>query len=238
MLFIVVGLVVGLWLGIYFISIYKEKKSPVSKSILANDVYLSDAELEKELIFFLAKELGIYQGEFEIVDIVNLSTHEIAGSDYILITTRAPDGKLYQVIVSRGSGIGAKWELSSKNLSPVDLPKYDFGFGRDTPNWMKELGITPEQAFEYFKLHPDMYLKAEHAFLDEKTGRHRLPSDWFQTVKLETQYKLWVNKDESVRSVPTMKEDKIRSLWKADYPTGYLGPGYRAYLYEKIKGNN
>ncbi len=236
MLFIVVVLVISLWLGVYFTLLYKERKLSPSKSLLTNHVYLSDTELEEELIFFLAKELEIYQGEFEIVDIVNLSTHEIAGADYILITLRAPNGNLYQIVVSRKAGPGTKWELNPKNLSLVDLPKYDFGFSKETTQWMKELGITPEQAFEYFKAHPDMYLKGEYVFFDEKTGKHRLPSDWFQTVKLETQYKLLVNKNEPIRSVPSIKKEEIGSLWKIDYPSQYLGPGYRAYLYGKIKG--
>jgi hypothetical protein len=80
-----------------------------------------------------------------------------------------------------------------------------------------------------------MAVKGELAFFDEKAGKYNLPLDWYQTV-----FTLEIEKDKTARLISdTGKQTKTtaaNSYWKVDYPMQYLGPGYREYLYKKIKG--
>lgn len=208
---------------------------------MTKQLHLSDSQIEEELVYFLARQLGIYEGEFQIVDAVNLDTDDIAGTDYILLTLKAPDGKMCQVTISRDAYPWAEWRLNKENLNVVDFSLPSSVFGPEIPEWMKNLRITPEEVLAYYAAHPDAKEKGEAAFIDDKTKKHRLPSDWYKTVKLETAFKLQINKNKPVRFVSSMKEEAavsaLSSFWKTDYPVEYSGPGYRAYLYEKIKGN-
>lgn len=236
-----VGLIIGLWAGIYFPYLYKETvRSFPDKPLMSRQLHLLNFELEEELIYFLARQLGIYEGEFEIVDVVNLDTDQVAGTDYILITLKAPDGKLCQITVSRKSSPWAQWELNPENFNVVDFSMPGPVLGVEIPQWMKDLKITPEQVRAYFATHPQMAEKGEGAFIDEKTKKYKLPSDWYQTVKLETVFKLEISKNKPIRFVSSMGEsakiNALNSFWKADYPIEYSGPGYRAYLYGKVKG--
>jgi hypothetical protein len=103
---------------------------------------------------------------------------------------------------------------------------------------MKELGVTVDEVRQYYKAHPEAILKGEELFFDKETASPRLPADWFKTVRQpDVQYKLLINKNEPARFVPGIKVEPANSLWKPDYPSDYLGPGYRSYLYEKVKEN-
>jgi len=201
---------------------------------------LADPILEKEIVFYLSKKLEIYEGEFEILDIVRLDTNEKIGIDYILLTIKTPNGKLCQVTVFKKSYPWAKWEIDPASFNVVEFPESRHSFDVEVPQWMQDyLEITPEQVYEYYKKHPDIDLKnIESIFLDKKTGEFRLPSDWFETVKLETHYKLIISSTTPVRWKPNVKEKRSGLYWKPDYPTGYLGAGYREYLYDKIKQEN
>ena len=49
-----------------------------------------------------------------------------------------------------------------------------------------------------------------------------------------------IEKDKTARLISDtgrkVKATAASSYWKVDYPMQYLGPGYRDYLYKKIKG--
>ncbi len=234
-LFIEFVLIVALVIGIYYTNLFKKFEHPYrySKPLMATRLDLSDLELRSELIFFLTKELGLYAGEFKILDVVYLYTDKISGADYILVTLKAPDGKLCQITVSRNFLPYAKWEVNPKSFSVIEPLEPILGSEVKVPQWMQDLGVTPQQLNKYYAAHPDVALKGEAAFLDEKTGKYNLPPDWYQTTfTLEIE-------DKGIRLVPeTDKKAKtaiVNSYWKADYPTEYLGPGYREYLYKKIK---
>lgn len=235
-LFIEFVLIVALVIGIYYTNLSKKFDYPYryNKPIVASRLDLSDLELRSELIFFLTKELGLYEGEFKILDVVYLYTDKISGADYILVTLRAPDGKLCQITVSRNFLPYAKWELNPKSFSVIEPLQPLLGSEVKVPQWMQDLEITPQQLQKYYAAHPDVASKGEAAFFDEKTGKYNLPADWYQTT-----FTLEI-KDKGIRLVPeTDKKVKtaiVNSYWKADYPTEYLGPGYREYLYKKIKG--
>ncbi len=236
-LFIEFVLIVGLVIGIYYTNLSKKFDYPYryNKPIMATRLDLSDLELRSELIFFLTKELGLYEGEFEILDVVYLYTDEISGADYILFTLKAPDGRICQITVSRNPFPYAKWEINPASLNVIELPKSLVGSEVKVPKWMRDLEVTPQQLEKYYTSHPYVALKGESAFLDEKTGKYSLPSDWYQTL-----FTLEIQKDKTMRLISdtgkNLKTTRVDSYWKADYPTQYLGPGYREYLYKKIKG--
>jgi hypothetical protein len=243
-LLIVIALLVVFSAALYVAFLYRGTEPPFSKSLLTKKIYLSNSELEEELNFFLAKKLGIYGGKFEIVDIVDLNTAGLSGTDYILITLKAPNGRLCQIAVSKGFAPWSRWELDEESFSVAELTRYDSGFAglnfnKETSQWLESLDITADQVFEYFKAHPEIYLKGDAVFIDEKTGKHKLPADWLVIVKPETRYNLLADKENKpVRFISTMKESPADNYWKADYPSAYLGSGYRGYLFGKIKGRD
>lgn len=227
-------MILALVIGIYYTNLSKKLDYPYryNKPIVASRLDLSDLELRSELVFFLTKEMGLYEGEFKILDVVYLYTDEITGADYILVTLEAPDGKLCQLTVSRNFLPWSSWQFNQKNLSIVEPPKTVFPSLLAVPQWMQDLGVTAQQLDKYYLTHPDLAKKGETAFFDEKTEKYNLPSDWYQfTFSLEI-------KDKGIRLIPeTDKQAKttlVNFYWKADYPTEYLGPGYREYLYKKI----
>lgn len=198
---------------------------------------LANIDLEKELAFFLAKQFGIFEGSFEIVDIVNLNTTGITGTDYLLVTFKTPDGRFCQVSVSRGTGSRSGWEILPESFSVSQFASYH----PIMPVWMKDLGITPEQLDEYYRAHPEAVALGEKLFKDPQTGGYILPTDWFQTVKaVHKPYAIVLNQNKKITINPNMvsgtQSDMINSYWKSDYPSDKIGPGYRAYLYGKIKG--
>lgn len=208
------------------------------KKFLINRINLANRDLQEELIFFLARQLGIYEGNFQIVDVVNLEAREMTGTDYLLITLRAPDGKLCQIVISRKSLPWAKWEIRTETYKLIESSADKTIFLDNPGSWMKELGVTAEDVRQYYRAHPEAIMKGEEAFFDQETGSPRLPADWDKTVKTQTQYKLSINKNEPARFVPGMKVEQADAFWQPDYPSDYLGAGYRSYLYEKVKDNN
>ncbi|HTY45177.1 MAG TPA: hypothetical protein VMD52_04205 [Patescibacteria group bacterium] len=237
-LFAEVLCIIALWFGVYTIYQKVQIRRFSHRPLVTDGIYLSDADIEEELIFFLSKKLGIYEQDYQVVDVVNLNTREVTGVDYILVTLRAPDGRLCQVIVSRNSNPWAKWELDPVNFNVVDIVEPDSLAGQ-APQWMQELSITPEQVNAYYKAHPELAQKGEAAFFDAKTGVRQLPADWYQVIKPEVTFSLEIGKDKTVRIISSMGEEAkkrvVNAYWKADYPTDYLGGGYREYLFRKLK---
>lgn len=235
-LFIEFILIVGLVIGIYYANLSKKFEYPqrYNKPIMASQLNLPDQELRNEIIYFLSKELGLYGQEFEVLDIVYLYTDKISGADYILFTLRSPDGRLCQITVSRKFIPYAKWEINPESLSITEPFKSLLGAEVKVPKWMQDLEITPQQLEEYYATHPEVALKGESTFFDEETGKYNLPADWYQTM-----FVLEIKKDKTIRLIPEagdkVKAAMVNSYWKADYPVDYIGPGYRQYLYEKIK---
>lgn len=221
--------------GIYYVNLSKKFNYPYkyNKPILAMRTEVYDEQLRTELIFFLVKELGLYEGEFKMLDVVYLYTDKISGADYILVTLEAPDGKLCQLIVSRSFLPYSKWELNPESFNVIEPMESIGGFTEKVPKWMQDLGVTSEQLNNYYTAHPDVALKGESAFFDEKTGGYNLPSDWYKTMFT------FEIKEKGIRLIPeTTQKGRtsiVNSYWKVDYPSEYLGPGYREYLYRKIK---
>lgn len=217
----------------------KEDRARPSRLIMLTDRrQFLGSELEEKLTFYLARQLGIYEGQFEIVDVMNLGTAEIAGVDYILVTIRIPGGKLVQVTLSRAANPWASWELDEKSLSLVELPRPDIYVRLEAATWLKELGITEEQVNQYLNAHPEITSgdELEAAFRDAKSGSPALPKDWWDAVAFESSFSLEIKPDKTPRIVSGQGKGKdASSYWKVDYPAEYTGPGYRAYLYDKVK---
>jgi len=229
-------LVIAIWLTGYFLYHRKVNFAALQSKLLTNRIHLADRDLEEELTFFLARQMGIYEGNFEIIDVVSLEARETAGADYLLVTLRTPDGQLCQVIISRSPLPWAKWEIQPKTFNLLQSPGALAASSDNNKAWMKELGITPQEVQQYFNAHPQAILKGEGIFLNQETGIHRLPEDWFETIKPGPQNgKLPINKNEPTHFVPGMKAESADALWQPDYPSGYLGSGYRSYLYKKVK---
>jgi len=230
-------LIIGLVAGIYYSNLGKKFNYPqkYNKPLMSTRLDLSDTDLRKEIIFFLTKELGLYEEELKILDVVYLYTDKISGADYILITLRSSDGKLCQLAISRNLLPYAKWTLNTKDYRVIEPTKPLSGPEVKAPQWMQELEITPEQIERYYASHPDTAAKGEALFVDEQTGGYSLPSDWYQSV-----FTLQIEKGKSTRLISDtgkkVKAAAVDSYWKVDYPMQYLGPGYREYLYKKIKG--
>ncbi|MFA4984282.1 MAG: hypothetical protein WC559_03085 [Candidatus Omnitrophota bacterium] len=230
-------IIIFAWVFVRFLYSPRNRAQIVDEIMSSKRIRLSNRELEEELTFFLASKLGIYEGSFEIVDIVNLKTYEMAGADYLLVTVRTPDGKLCQVVVSRKAGAWGKWEIQQGTFRLIKAAgeKGAAVYSEKKKFWMKELGVTADELRQYYRAHPEAILKGDDLFFDEETGIAHLPADWFKTVKPEISYKLSVDKNGPARFVPEMQAKPADAFWQPDYPADYLGGGYRSYLYEKIK---
>ncbi|MFA5361648.1 MAG: hypothetical protein WC335_00145 [Candidatus Omnitrophota bacterium] len=236
-----VFLAVALWLGACFIYMYQPVEPLFSQTFIKSRLYLPGSDFEEDLIFFLAGQLGIYEGEFEVLDVVNLELQDITGVDYLLITLRAPNGNLCQVTIAKDLFPWARWEIVPASFTMVRIPEAGARFAFDAPQWMRELGITPGEVAEYFAAHPDMRFRGESAFVDPKTQKRTLPIDWSASAKKDKPLRFSVNKNKKTGFSSVMSGKKqaglLNAYWKADYPADYAGPGYRAYLYGKSKGD-
>lgn len=213
-------------------------RSSPAPVILTRRLHLLNADIEDKIIFYLSRKLGIYEGALEIIDVVNLDTRGISGADYILVTLKAPDGKLCQVTLSRGSLPWSEWELNPENSSAKEMPQSALLPYAENAGWMRDLGITRDEVIRYYIAHPEIGPdnNIERAFLDKETGIRSLPSDWWKAALSESRFRLEISKNKVLSFVSHMgSEDPLNSYWAVDYPLDYSGPGYRGYLYKKIK---
>lgn len=90
----------------------------------------------------MARELGIFGGDFQILDAVSLSANEISGADYVMVTLKSPDGKICQLTLNRNLGTWGRWEINHKSLKVMQAPKPGEA---KVPKWMDDAGVTPEQ---------------------------------------------------------------------------------------------
>jgi hypothetical protein len=240
LLLLEITLISSVGLAVYFNYRDKGKTRPYRKFIITEGkLHFLNPELEEKLIFYLTKQLGIYEGSFEIVDVVNLGTREIAGVEYILVTVKAPNGRFCQVALSKNLYPWAQWEIAAENSRVQEAPRSLLPEPGEDAQWMAELGITSQEIREYYLQHPELTLEeVEAVFLDKETGIHILPADWKQTVSAKPRFSLEISKDKGFRFVSGLvAEAKYNSYWKVDYPTAYSGPGYRSYLYDKAEGS-
>ncbi len=237
---IAVILAAGLWLGVSLILEYQPDDMPSSQTFMKSRLYLPGAEFEDDLVFFIARQLGIYEGEFEILDVVNLELQDIAGTEYLLITLRAPNGDLCQVTIAKELFPWSRWEIVPSSFTAVRIPEAGLRFAFDAPQWMRDLGITPEQVAGYFAEHPDKHGQGESAFIDPVTQKRSLPIDWSVSAKKDKPLRFSINKNKKTGFSNVMagksRTGLLNAYWKADYPSDYAGPGYRAYLYGKSRG--
>jgi hypothetical protein len=123
---------------------------------------------------------------------------------------------------------------------PKDWPET---INSQTPQWMKDLGITTEQVSLYLRAHPNTVWNESSAFLDEKTGKYELPADWIQTLRSEKKFSGKLDANNFITFVPHLKIGQpdgglAAAYWAVDYPSEYMGGGYRNYLYDKSQGNS
>ncbi|MBM3254818.1 MAG: hypothetical protein FJZ08_00750 [Candidatus Omnitrophica bacterium] len=222
---------------------YRDKKAvyrPARLIVNTERPHFLTRDLEDNLVFFLTKQLGSYEGAFEIIEVVNLGTRELAGVDYVVMTIRAPDGKLCQVALVKNSYPWSKWEVASEQFKVEEPAKTLYSSYTKDTKWIETLGITPGQLYEYYIKHPQMTQEElESSFVDKVTGMHILPDDWRQSVTLAPNFSLEQNKERGFRFIANIAGDNsYDTYWKVDYPASYSGPGYRAYLYDKIEQNH
>ena len=198
-----------------------------------------DKGMEDGLIFFLTKQLGAYDAPFELIEVVNLGTRELAGVEYVVMTVRAPDGKLCQVALAKNSYPWSKWEIVAEHFKVTEPSKNMYSVYSEDTKWIEELGITPAQLHEYYIKHPKMTQEElKELFVDKATGMRILPDDWRQSVTLAPRFGLKNDKDKGFRFIANIAGDNAYdTYWKVDYPSSYSGPGYRSYLYDKIEQN-
>lgn len=239
-LLVVLGFIAGVAFILHVNETTREKTHLARKILFMTDnLNALNPEQEDKLIFYLTKQLGTYEGSFEIIDVVNLQSHDIGATAYLLVTLRAPNGKFCQVIISRKNLPWARWEIEQGSFKVVDIKQAVYVTTNENDLiWMKELGITPEEVHRYLAAHPEKALgDAEALFLDQDTGYHAIPKDFWKVKTPQASFKLEINKDKTMRFVSEMKRESSADLyWKVDYPSDYLGGGYRGYLFDKVKG--
>jgi hypothetical protein len=240
LLLLEISLIVSVGLVVYFNYRDKGKTKTYHKLVIRDGkLHFLNPELEDRLTFYLTRQLGVYEGSFEIVDVVNLGTREITGVGYVLVTVKAPNGRLCQITLSKNLYPWAQWEIAAQNTRVQEAPRSLLPEPGKDMQCMAELGITPQEVREYYLKHPELtWEETEATFLDKETGMHILPADWKQIASAKPRFSLEISKDKSFRFVSSMvTESTYNSYWKVDYPTAYSGPGYRAYLYDKAEGS-
>jgi len=199
---------------------------PSGQHVASSRGQLLSAEFEEQLVYFLVTKLNIFEGNFEVIDVVNLDVRNFTGSDYVLITLRAPDGRLCQVTAKRQAGRSAQWQFDDKSFSVIGLAKYE-----------------PASIEEDYDLISDLSarLGKEIPFKDQTLSLFKIVSqdnsEFLVFESLPPKLTVSINKDKKIGLSNQMSAGEgPDALWKPDYPTSYLGPGYRSYLYEKVKG--
>ncbi len=231
-------LILGLAAALYYLNLSRKSQNlyTYQKPLIYKKFDLSDQELKKEINLFLSRELNLFGGDFQVMDAVSLSANDISGADYIMVTVRAPDGKICQVTLSRSLGPWSKWEINPTSLNVIEAPQGAANPAVKIPKWMDDLGATSGQLQKYYATHPEFARKGEAAFFNTQTGKYELPADWHQSVMTVV-----TGKDKALHSkveaVGNAEADEINNYWKPDYSTEYTGLGYRGYLYRKIKGS-
>ncbi len=196
---------------------------PSSGKVSSGGNFLLSADFEEKLVYFLVTKLNIFEGNFEVIDVVNLNARNFTGSDYILITLRTSDGRLCQVIAKRQVGKSAEWQFDEQSFNVVGLDKYEPSSMEDYYNRLNELDIGFRKEDDGRSL--DL-LEESSPDMPELLVFESIPS----ALSLE------INKNQKIGLSNQMSEGGGPDvLWKPDYPS-YLGPGYRAYLYQKVKG--
>jgi hypothetical protein len=220
---------------------YRYKKTVYSSSKLivnTEKLFFMDKDLEETLVFLLTRQVGAYEGAFEIIGAVNLGAAEMTGANYVVLTIRAPDGKICQIALSKGVYPWSRWRVLEQTLKVSEMISPLYAGSAEDSKWMDELGITAQQLDEYYLKHPQMTQEElKEAFVDKITGLHVLPDDWQGTAGANAHFKLETGKEKGFRSISNIAGDASSdTYWKVDYP-GYVGPGYRSYLYDKINQN-
>lgn len=82
------------------------------------------ADFEEKLVYFLVTKLNLFEGNFQVINVMGLNVGNLVGQDYILITMRGPDGKIYQVTARRPTGPRAEWEFDESSFHAVNLASY------------------------------------------------------------------------------------------------------------------
>ena len=103
-------------------------------------------EFEAQLVYFLVTKLNIFEGNFEVIDVVILAVHNLTGSDYVLITLRAPDGRLCQVTAKRQAGHSAQWQFDDQSFSVIGLAKYEPASIEEDYDRINDLNVRLEKS--------------------------------------------------------------------------------------------
>ncbi len=199
---------------------------PKGQDVHSSGGNLLSAEFEEQLVYFLVTKLNIFEGNFEVIDVVNLAVHNLTGSDYVLITLRAPDGRLCQVTAKRQAGRSAQWQFDDQSFSVIGLAKYEPASIEEDYGLISDLNARLGKSIP-FKDQALSLLRITRQDNSELLVFENLPPKL--TVGINKNKKIGLSNQMSAGEGPD-------ALWKPDYPTSYLGPGYRSYLYQKVKG--
>lgn len=185
---------------------------------------------EEQLMYFLVAKLSIFEGEFQILDAVNLNMQAFTGQDYVLLTLRAPDGTICQVAARRNGTDGA-WEFDEKTFQVIGLAAYEPAVESDYEQLQSLTAGLEENRF-YSLLESDFLQLPDNAVGFLSNGQTELVE--FEGVAAPA--RLGIHITEKIGFSSQMSaEQGANSLWQRDYPS-FVGPGYRSYLYQKVKG--
>ena len=209
-----------------------------TKTLVAAGLDLPALQNNEEFVSFLAQRFGAYGSLVEIVQIVILSTKDITGKDYVLLTLRAPNGKYYQTVISRDAYPWSRWSFDPQTFAEADQIQLDLS----RPIIIED--IIPKEVLTYYQLNSVAQIDQEPP--DEQNKNENVParrpavSDIKKAgeVGQPAMFKLELGKDKKWRfnSIPKDTAGETNTYWKVDYPAEYSGGGYRIYLYKKIKG--
>ncbi|MCX7927380.1 MAG: hypothetical protein N2606_04515 [Candidatus Omnitrophica bacterium] len=221
----IIGSAIGIWVWVYFFQqgLFFFPQESFNKNLELN------SEIRAKLAYFLMTRLNLLEGKFEIIDIVGLNVKGLVGEDYFLVTLRGPDGRLYQLTIQRGSQTAFEWQINEASLQQINLTEYNENITDEHFFSFTDMLKENEKEKRWFSLidaFAQKQLKKEADFLFLQ-----------QPVELTTESSVEINNKKNIGFTPTIVNNVgPDSIWVIDYPKGIIGPGYRSYLYQKIKG--
>jgi hypothetical protein len=191
----------------------------------------------EEFAAFLRKQLGIYGGQVEIVQMITLNTRDITGRDYVLVTLRAPNGTYYQTVISKDAQPWSKWEFDPKTFCRAETIQLDLARPIRLDDFVPREVLIAYQ-LDSVSARNDKIQSEFEKIKDNNPQQKTVLGRPLAPVEPQVgSFKLELGKDKKWHFTTVNKEsaNDTESYWKTDYPTEYTGGGYRSYLYNKIK---
>ncbi|MDD5347876.1 MAG: hypothetical protein PHT59_04605 [Candidatus Omnitrophica bacterium] len=192
------------------------------------------ADFEEKLVYFLVTKLNLFEGNFQVINVMGLNVGNLVGQDFVLITLRGPDGNIYQVTARRSTGARADWEFDEGSFHAVNLATYVPSSPEEEYGLLGEEGGDPGKNKLYAQLAaPGEFLEPGRLAGFEGEGSGLL----LQSAEIAGKSNFDLSRNKRVmysnRLVAGPGPD---AMWVTDYPKDVVGPGYRSYLYQKMKG--